>query len=69
MISDFIQSGSVPAALFQKYNGKLPAELLGIWREYGFGSFYHGYLQVIDPEEYTGLLERSFFLGGVRSGN
>jgi len=39
LLKDFVKAGDVPAALIQKYQNKLPEELLAIWRHYGFGAF------------------------------
>lgn len=47
------------------YEGKLPAEVIDIWRKCGFGTFYNGYLKVINPDDYKELLERSYFRGDV----
>lgn len=65
MINDFKKVKEVENELIKKYKGKLPDEILDIWREYGFGTFYNDYLKIIDPEEYQELLENSYFLGDV----
>ena len=28
----------------EKYNDQLPSEVLTVWREYGFGTLFNGYL-------------------------
>lgn len=65
MITDFIKSGDLNEDLIKEYEGKLPVEIIDIWREYGLGTFYNGYLKVINPNDYQELLERSYFRGDV----
>lgn len=65
MITDFIKSEDVNEDLIKEYEGKLPVEVIDIWREYGLGTFYNGYLKVINPNDYQELLERSYFRGDV----
>ncbi len=63
MIEDFDKVADVPDELVARYEGLLPEEILDIWREYGLGTFYHGYLKVIDPREYKKLLEDTYWRG------
>ena len=49
----------------KKYSEKLPTELLSVWTEYGFGSILDGYLKVINPDEYSPIIEMSYFRAGV----
>lgn len=65
MITDFIKKNDVPEELIKEYEDKLPGELIAFWKEYGFGTFYDGYLKVINPNDYNELIERSYFLGDV----
>ncbi|MBQ1735147.1 MAG: DUF1851 domain-containing protein [Lachnospiraceae bacterium] len=65
MITDFVKLKDVSGELIEKYEGKLPAGIIDLWKEYGFGTFYNGYLKVIDPDEYQKLLEASYFQGDV----
>ena len=37
MLNDFVTSAKVDENGIRKYNGKIPAELMDIWKEYGFG--------------------------------
>jgi hypothetical protein len=57
---DFIRVADVPAQTRQKYEAVLPAELLEVWDHYGFGTFYEGFLRVIDPDEYLDVLAESY---------
>lgn len=65
MITDFIKKNDVSEELFKKYEDKLPSEMLAFWKEFGFGTFYGGYLKSINPDDYKELLERSYFQGDV----
>lgn len=49
----------------KKYRKKLPTELLSVWTEYGFGSILDGYLKVINPDEYSSIIEMSYFRADV----
>ena len=49
----------------ESYEGKVPTGVIDIWRKYGFGTFYNGYMKVINPDDYKELLESSYFQGNV----
>ncbi|WP_285036264.1 GAD-like domain-containing protein [Plantibacter sp. ME-Dv--P-095] len=51
-ISDFITHGPVPEELIEEYRGRVPDELVEVWERYGYGTFGHGFLRVIDPKRY-----------------
>ena len=61
----FVVHRKVDEATIEKYTNKLPAELISLWKEYGFGAFLNGYLKLIDPDEYAKLLKASYFAGEV----
>lgn len=65
MLNDFVTSAKVDENYIGKYIGKIPAELMDIWREYGFGSFFGGYLKVIAPDDYMDLVKESYFRADV----
>lgn len=65
MITDYIKKNDVPEELIKEYVDKLPIELITFWKEYGFGTFYDGYLKAINPNEYKELIEKSYFQGEV----
>ena len=64
-LKDFELQGKIPEEIIEKYQELIPLELLGVWKEYGFGSFYGGYLKIIAPDEYKEILEESYFGGKV----
>lgn len=65
VITDFKKHSEVSDDLIRKYEKLLPVELIDLWKEYGFGTFYNGYLKIINPDDYKALLEESYFLGEV----
>ena len=65
ILEDFNAISTVSNELINKYKTKLPEEVVMIWQEYGFGTFYNGYLKVINPDEYKSLIEKSYFRGNV----
>lgn len=64
MLLNKIEKGlGMKQELVSKYEAILPDELTRIWRDYGFGSMYSGYIKVINPEEYQELLNETYFRG------
>ena len=47
----------VPAASIDKYQSKLPAALLGYWREDGWCSYADGLFWIVDPDAYKATLD------------
>ena len=48
-----------------QYENQLPQEIIDLWKNDGYGTFYNGYLKVINPNEYKELIESSYFQGNV----
>ena len=44
------------AEMLEQFQGKLPAELLDFWQEYGLGNYGGGLLKIIDPTDYIDTL-------------
>ena len=44
------------AETLEQFQGKVPAELLNFWQEYGFGNYGEGLLKIIDPTDYIDML-------------
>lgn len=65
MITDFIKKDDVSEELIREYKDKLPIEMITFWKEFGFGTFYDGYLKAINPNDYKELIEKSYFQGEV----
>lgn len=60
VISDFKKHAIVNDDIVLKYENKLPAEIMEVWKKYGFGSFASGFLKVINPDDYLDILEKSY---------
>ncbi|SHE68489.1 T6SS immunity protein Tdi1 domain-containing protein [Pedobacter caeni] len=60
-MSTYQQHSAVSEETIARYDelfkGKFPKELTWIWRNMGFGVFEDGYLQIVNPEEYTFVFE------------
>lgn len=61
IFKDFKLESAVSPELIAKYEGVLPEDILAIWKEYGFGTFWGGYLKMINPEEYVEILNNSYY--------
>ncbi|WP_052732844.1 T6SS immunity protein Tdi1 domain-containing protein [Hymenobacter terrenus] len=48
--------------LLARYRDLVPAELLEVWEQYGFGTFCDGYLKVVNPDDYADLLADTYQL-------
>ncbi|MBT9649077.1 hypothetical protein GPK87_06385 [Oscillibacter sp. MCC667] len=44
------------AETLEQFQGKVPAELLNFWQEYGFGNYGGGLLKIIDPTDYIDMM-------------
>ena len=60
-MQDFEKYQDVDEELIKKYKDDLPEDILTIWKDYGFGSFYNGFLKVINPLDYSEFVEKTFF--------
>lgn len=63
VFKDYIKYSNVDEEIIKQYEGKLPQEIIYIWKNYGFGAFYKGYLKIINPNEYKELIVKSYFQG------
>ncbi len=52
LLKDFSKVGNVQKTVILKYKGKVPDEIIELWEEYGYGSFYNGFFKVINPDEF-----------------
>lgn len=42
------------------YVGRVPDEILEVWRQYGFGYTLNGYLKLVNPNDYQTILEEVY---------
>lgn len=61
VLNDFVKFSDVSSDIFQRYEGILPDKMISLWKEKGFGTFYDGYLKIINPDDYKHLIEKSYF--------
>ncbi|MBC1905417.1 DUF1851 domain-containing protein [Listeria booriae] len=64
-MNDFIHVNKMAEEVCQKYSGKIPDELLSIWRDYGIGGLLNGYLKIINPDDFQDILEETYFRSDV----
>ena len=50
-----------------RYRDRIPAEMLDVWEQYGFGTFCDGYLKVVNPDNYVDLLAETYQLTSTPS--
>lgn len=61
VFKDYIKFSDVDEKLISQYEEKLPQKIIYIWKNYGLGTFYNGYLKIINPNEYKELIEKHIF--------
>lgn len=65
IFKEFQKESDVSQTIYDKYEKILPSELIEVWKKYGMGSFFDGYLKMINPEEYQKLIVDTYFRGNV----
>lgn len=65
LFEKFNANSKVNDETIKKYREKIPAELLLVWSEYGFGSMLDGYIKIINPDEYSSIIKMSYFRADV----
>lgn len=63
LFNDYEFHTEAGASLIEKYGGRLPTQILDLWKTYGFGVFYEGYLKMVDPDEYKEQIARMYVNG------
>jgi hypothetical protein len=57
---DFIPHQVFPENVIEQYRGRVPEEIIEIWRRRGLGSFRNGFLKIINPEEYNDVFASAY---------
>jgi hypothetical protein len=57
---DFTPYQAFPKNVIERYRGRVPGEIIEIWRQRGLGSFRNGFLKIINPEEYNDILADAY---------
>ncbi|MGA6126209.1 MULTISPECIES: GAD-like domain-containing protein [unclassified Microbacterium] len=55
-IADFVPHAPVEPEVVAAYRDRVPAEIVEIWEEYGYGTFGEGFIRVINPGVYEAEL-------------
>lgn len=63
VLKDFKKVSDVPQEIITEYEGKIPQDIISLWKEYGFGSFFNDYFRVINPHEYEDIVRESYYDG------
>jgi len=59
VMKDFVKHEDVSEETINKYKGVVSEEIIEFWREYGYGSFYGGFFQSINPDDYIEVMKES----------
>ena len=63
VLKDFKKVSDVPQEIIAEYDKKIPQDMIDLLREYGYGSFFHDYIKVINPHDYEDVVRESYFDG------
>lgn len=55
-INDFKKIEDVPQEVIEKYESVISDKIIELWKRYGLGTFFDGFMKSINPEEYTDLM-------------
>lgn len=59
VLKDFKFEGNVSEQTINKYEKKVPSEIINLWKAYGYGTFLNGYLKVVNLDEYIQTLQET----------
>ena len=59
VMKGFVKHGDVSEETIRKYKGIVSERVIEFWKEYGYGSFYGGFFQSINPDDYLGVMKES----------
>ncbi len=57
IFNDFVSEEKTSEGIITSYIGKIPEDMLEVWKQYGFGSILGGYLKIVNPDEFQPLLK------------
>ncbi|MCC5803777.1 T6SS immunity protein Tdi1 domain-containing protein [Rossellomorea vietnamensis] len=60
LFNDFKKVSEVEEPTIHKFKDMLPKELIETWKIYGYGTFLNGYLKIINPDEFSSLVNDSY---------
>ena len=62
VFSDFKLYEKVPEDTINKYKEIVGEDVVEVWRKYGFGTTFNGYLKIINPDHIQELLEETYIM-------
>lgn len=60
LFKDFKKVSEVEEYTINKYKNMLPEALIEVWKLYGYGTIMNGYLKIINPDEFSSLVNESY---------
>lgn len=63
VLKDFKKVSDVPQEIITEYEKNIPQDMIDLYKEYGFGSFFHDYFKVINSHDYEDVVKESYFDG------
>jgi len=60
LFKDFKKVSEVEESTINNYNYILPEALIEAWKTYGYGTFMNGYLKVINPDDFSSLVNNTY---------
>jgi hypothetical protein len=62
-LKEFEKDSTISDEVISKYRDKVSPEVVDMWKEHGTGSFMGGYFRIINPDDYSELIEATYFRG------
>jgi len=59
VMKDFVKHGDVSEETIKKYESVVEEGVIEFWKEYGYGSFYGGFFQSVNPDDYIEVMKES----------
>lgn len=60
IVDDFMLKEKAPISVIEKYKDKVPTQVVELWGSCGFGSTNHGYLRVVNPDDFQEILKDTY---------
>lgn len=57
----FVYVEKVSQEIIDRYQEKLPQELIEAWKQYGVGTILEGYIKLINPENFRDIVDESYY--------
>ncbi|WP_217560324.1 T6SS immunity protein Tdi1 domain-containing protein [Paenibacillus sp. GbtcB18] len=60
IFDDFKFKEKTPISVIEKYKDNVPAQVVEVWRNFGFGGINDGYLRVVNPDDFQEVLNDTY---------